>query len=55
MNAVRDPQLTGPGWALAEWVTMGDAAVAIAVEGSEGLRVEKTEEFDPQIAQMTQI
>ena len=38
--AVREPQLGGPGWALAEWVTMGDAAVALAVEGSDGLRVE---------------
>ena len=38
--AVRDPQLAGPGWSLAEWVTMGDAAVAIAVEGSAGLRLE---------------
>ena len=39
--AVRDPQLAGPGWALAEWITADGAAIALAVEGSETLRVEK--------------
>lgn len=43
VNAVRDPQLSGTGWQLAEWVEMGDAAVAIAVEGRGELRVEKSE------------
>jgi 4'-phosphopantetheinyl transferase len=43
VTAVRDPQLTGTGWALAAWVTMGDAAVALAVEGSAPLRVEREE------------
>lgn len=33
--AARDPQLAGPGWALAEWVTRDGAAVAIAVEGGD--------------------
>ena len=32
--AARDPQLAGPGWALAEWTTRDGAAVAIAVESS---------------------
>ena len=41
VNAVRDPQLTGPGWALAEWTAQGDAAIAIAVEGAGALKVEK--------------
>jgi 4'-phosphopantetheinyl transferase len=41
VNAVRDPQLAGPGWALAEWLTSDGAAVAVAVEGAAELRVEK--------------
>ncbi|AMV26379.1 4'-phosphopantetheinyl transferase psf-1 [Gemmata sp. SH-PL17] len=41
VNAVRDPQLTGPGWVLAEWTAQTDAAIAIAVEGVGALRVEK--------------
>ncbi len=43
VHAVRDPQLTGVGWALAEWTAQGDAAIAIAVEGSATLRVERAE------------
>lgn len=41
VNAVRDPQLAGPGWALAEWLTPDGAAIAIAVEGAAELRVER--------------
>ena len=41
VNAVRDPQLAGPGWALAEWLTPDGAAVALAVEGSAELVVER--------------
>jgi hypothetical protein len=37
---VRDPQLAGPGWALAEWLTPDRAAIALAVEGTAELRVE---------------
>jgi 4'-phosphopantetheinyl transferase len=40
VNAVRDPALTGCGWALAEWRTPDSAAVAVAVEGAGGLVVE---------------
>ncbi len=40
VNAVRDPQLAGPGWALAEWRTPDGAAVALAVEGAGELVVE---------------
>lgn len=32
--AARDPQLSGPGWALTEWTTRDGAAVALAVEGA---------------------
>ncbi|WP_171470190.1 4'-phosphopantetheinyl transferase family protein [Frigoriglobus tundricola] len=39
VNAVRDPQLAGPGWALVEWVTAERVAVALAVEGEPELRV----------------
>lgn len=39
VNAVRDPQLAGPGWALVEWVTADRVAVALAVEGETELRV----------------
>lgn len=38
--AARDPQLNGPGWALAEWRTSDGAAVALAVEGVEDLRLQ---------------
>ena len=41
VNAIRDPQLAGPGWALAEWLTPDGAAVALAVEGAADLVVEK--------------
>jgi 4'-phosphopantetheinyl transferase len=41
VNAVRDPQLAGPGWALAEWLTADGAAVALAVEGAAELVVER--------------
>jgi 4'-phosphopantetheinyl transferase len=44
VNAVRDPQLDGPGWALTEWVANGNVAVALAVEGASGLLVERSEE-----------
>ncbi len=37
VNAVRAPQLTGPGWALTEWLAPGNAAVALAVEGATEL------------------
>jgi 4'-phosphopantetheinyl transferase len=40
VNAVRAPQLAGPGWALAEWLAFGTAAVALAVEGASELLVE---------------
>jgi 4'-phosphopantetheinyl transferase len=40
VTAVRDPQLAGPGWALAEWLTPDRAAVALAVEGAPALEVE---------------
>lgn len=40
VNAVRAPQLTGPGWALTEWLALGNAAVALAVEGATELVVE---------------
>jgi 4'-phosphopantetheinyl transferase len=40
VNAVRDPQLAGPGWALAEWHTPDRAAVALAVEGAAELQIE---------------
>jgi 4'-phosphopantetheinyl transferase len=40
VNAVRDPQLVGPGWSLAEWLTPDRAAVALAVEGTATLHVE---------------
>ncbi len=40
VNAVRDPQLAGPGWALTEWITPDGAAVALAVEGVGELRLE---------------
>ncbi len=43
VTAVRDPQLAGPGWALAEWVTPDGAAVALAVEGEGEVRVENGE------------
>jgi 4'-phosphopantetheinyl transferase len=41
VNAVRAPQLTGPGWALTEWVADGNAAIALAVEGASELIVER--------------
>jgi 4'-phosphopantetheinyl transferase len=41
VNAVRDPQLAGTDWALAEWVTPDAAAVALAVEGTVELVVEQ--------------
>jgi 4'-phosphopantetheinyl transferase len=44
VNAVRDPQLAGVEWALAEWVTADNAAVALAVEGAADLRIEMSEE-----------
>jgi 4'-phosphopantetheinyl transferase len=34
VTAVRAPQLTGPGWALTEWLADGNAAIALAVEGA---------------------
>jgi 4'-phosphopantetheinyl transferase len=40
VNAVRAPQLSGPGWALTEWVAEGDAAIALAVDGASELVVE---------------
>jgi 4'-phosphopantetheinyl transferase len=40
VNAVRDPQLAGPGWALTEWLTPDRAAIALAVEGATALQVE---------------
>ena len=40
VNAIRDPQLAGPGWALTEWLTPDRAAIALAVEGATELRVE---------------
>lgn len=43
VNAVRDPQLAGAGWALAEWTAPGNAVVALAVEGVETLVVERGE------------
>jgi 4'-phosphopantetheinyl transferase len=39
VTAVRAPQLAGSGWAIAEWVAAGDAAVALAVEGAGELVV----------------
>ena len=39
VNAVRDPQLAGPGWALVEWVTSERVAIALAVEGETELRI----------------
>jgi 4'-phosphopantetheinyl transferase len=44
VNAIRDPQLAGPGWALAEWLTPDGAAVALAVEGARGLVVEQSDQ-----------
>ena len=41
VNAVRDPQLAGANWALAEWVTADGAAVALALEGEEVLIVQE--------------
>jgi 4'-phosphopantetheinyl transferase len=44
VNAIRDPQLAGPGWALAEWHTPDGAAVAVAVEGAAELTVDLSAE-----------
>lgn len=41
VNAVRDPQLTGCDWSLAEWRTPDGAAVALAVEGAADLVIEE--------------
>lgn len=41
VNAVRAPQLAGAGWALTEWHTGADIAVALAVEGARDLIVER--------------
>lgn len=41
VNAVRDPQLAGAGWALTEWRTPDNAAIALAVEGVSLLVVER--------------
>jgi 4'-phosphopantetheinyl transferase len=43
VNAVRDPQLAGAGWALAEWSTSDQVIVAVAVEGTAELVVERVE------------
>jgi 4'-phosphopantetheinyl transferase len=40
VNAVRSPQLAGPGWALTEWHADGNA-IALAVEGAHELIVER--------------
>jgi len=34
VNAIRDPQLAGPGWALAEWEALDGTAAAMAVEAA---------------------
>jgi 4'-phosphopantetheinyl transferase len=41
VNAIRDPELAGAGWALAEWSTQGGTTTAIAVEGAGRLRVQR--------------
>jgi len=41
VNAIRDPLLVGTGWALAEWRTPDNAAIALAVEGPAQLLVER--------------
>jgi 4'-phosphopantetheinyl transferase len=41
VNAIRDPQLAASGWALAEWRTPDNAAIAIAVEATAELRIER--------------
>ena len=50
VNAVRDPQLAGPGWALAEWLTPDGATIALAVEGAAELVVEKSKSIRPQMS-----
>ncbi|MCI0704468.1 MAG: 4'-phosphopantetheinyl transferase superfamily protein, partial [Planctomycetia bacterium] len=40
VNAIRDPELAGAGWALAEWATPGGTTTAIAVEGARGANLQ---------------
>jgi 4'-phosphopantetheinyl transferase len=40
VNAIRDPELAGAGWSLAEWQALDGIAAAVAVEGAGRLRVE---------------